>query len=145
RMLFRPPPMLRDPGTVQRIYFTNTSRGREFTGDVGRYARYEDTKAYTHSFSTFAAFTRRDLAVGVGDAAREMSVAAVSAAFFDFFDAPPTMGRYFTPAEDALPEGQPVVVLSHAFWSTQFGERRDVLGQKVQIGPTVFTVIGVAP
>jgi len=32
-----------------------------------------------------------------GDAAREMNIGVVSASFFGFFDAPPVIGRYFTP------------------------------------------------
>jgi putative ABC transport system permease protein len=146
RMLFRPPPMLRDPATAHRVYIYNTARGQErANGNMG-YARYRDlAAAATSSFTSMAAYTRRELAIGVGDAAREMSVAAVSASFFGFFDAPPVIGRYFTAAEDSVPAGQPVVVLSEAFWNTQFGARRDAIGSKVQIGPTIHTVIGVAP
>ena len=74
-----------------------------------------------------------------------MKVAVVSASFFGFFDAPPVLGRYFGVAEDAPPDGAPVVVLSHAMWQIQYGGRRDVLNSKVQIGPAIYTVIGVAP
>ena len=86
-----------------------------------------------------AGYTQRDLAVGVGDAAREMRIGVVSASFFGFFDAPPALGRYFTDAEDQPPAGAPVAVLSHAMWQTQYGGRRDVLGTPIQIGPTIYT------
>ncbi len=145
RMLFRPPPMLRDPQTAHRVYYYSSFRGKERAAGGYPYARYVDLSKFTTSFSGTAAYTRRDLAVGVGESAREMSIGAVSASFFSFFDAPPALGRYFAAGEDLPPEGQPVVVLSHAFWSTHFGERKDALGSKVQIGPTIFTVIGVAP
>jgi predicted permease len=145
RMLFRPPPMLRDPATAHRVYVYQTFRGKENASGSYQYARYRDLAGSTTSFSSAAGYTRRDMAVGVGESAREMSVAAVSSSFFGFFDAPPALGRYFTPAEDSIPEGQPVVVLGHAFWSTQFGKRKDALGIKHQIGPVIYTVIGVAP
>jgi putative ABC transport system permease protein len=145
RMLFRPPPMLKDPGTAHRVYFYQTNRGQERASGGYQYARYRDLAANTTSFASAAGYTQRDLAVGIGDAAREMSIGCVSASFFGFFNAPPVLGRYFTAAEDAVPEGAAVVVLSHAFWSTQFGERRDAIGSKIQIGPVVYTVIGVAP
>ena len=145
RMLFRPPPMLRDPALTHRVYVYQTYRGKERASGGYQYARYLDLAKSTTSFSTTAGYTRRDLAVGVGDAAREMGIGVVSASFFDLFDAPPVLGRYFTAAEDTPPAGQPVVVLSHAFWSTRFGERKDAIGSRVQIGPTIFTVIGVAP
>src|SRR4029077_17953076 len=51
----------------------------------------------------------------------------------------------FTAAEDTPPNGTAVAVLAHAFWQTQYGGRKDVLGSTLQIGPTVYTIIGVAP
>ena len=146
RLLFRPPSMLADPGTAHIVYLFRTQRGgapRAF--GVGQYARYVDLAKWTTSFSQSAGYTRRELAVGVADAAREMSIGVVSASFFKFFDAPPALGRYFTEDEDRPPAGMPVGVISHGMWETQYGSRRDVLGSTVQIGPTVYTIIGVAP
>jgi predicted permease len=145
RMLFRPPPMLRDPATAHRVYVYQTFRGKEGANGSYQFARYRDLSQPNAAIASTAGYGRRDMAVGIGDAAREMSVAAVSASFFGFFDAPPVLGRYFVAAEDSIPDGQPVVVLSRAFWSTQFGERKDALGSKLQIGPTIYTVIGVSP
>jgi predicted permease len=104
-----------------------------------------DFTTSTKSFASTAGFTVNDIAVGVGEASREMKVASVSAAFFGFFDAPAQIGRYFTTDEDQPPSGAPVAVLSNAAWQTQFGGRPDALGAKVQIGPVLYTVIGVAP
>jgi putative ABC transport system permease protein len=145
RLLFRPPPMLRDPARVHRVYRTEMYRGKEFHAGGIQYARYVDLTRDTHSFARTASFTERRLAIGVGTDAREMQVGVVSAAFFDFFDAPPALGRYFTPAEDSPPAGAPVAVLSHGYWRTAYGGRRDVLGQTIQISATIYTIIGVAP
>jgi predicted permease len=145
RMLFRPPALLRDPATAHRVYFYQTFRGKELASGSGPYARYRDLADHTTSFSSMAGYSRRTLAVGVGEAAQEMSIGVVSASFFAFFDAPPVLGRYFTAAEDGVPEGQPVAVISHAYWSTRYGKRADALGSTMQIGPTLFTIIGVAP
>jgi len=145
RMLFRPPPMLHDPANVHRIYVAQTSRGTEHAQQPSQYARFADLTRWSSTFSSTAAFTMNTLAVGVGDAAREMNVGVVTASFFGFFDAPPTVGRYFTAAEDEPGEGAPVTVASYATWETQYGGRRDVVGSKVQIGSILFTIIGVAP
>ena len=145
RLLFRPPPLMKDPATAHRIYKYQTFRGKERAGGGGQFAFYKDLQRWTTRFSNIAGYTARDLAVGVGDAAREMRIGVVSASFFGFFDAPPELGRYFTAAEDSTPDGSPVTVLSHAMWETNFGARKDILGTKVQIGPSLYTVIGVAP
>ncbi len=146
RMLFRPPPMLLDPASAHRIYFYQSFRGKERASSGYQYARYADLATNTTSFSRTAGYAKRSLAVGIGDAAREMQIGVVSASFFGFFDAPPALGRYFTAAEDSTPAGTPVAVLGYAMWETQYGSKPDVLGAaRVQIGPIVYTVIGVAP
>ena len=145
QLLFRPPPLLKNADRVHRIYTFETYRGKERPGQVSRYARYVDYSNWTTSFSRTAGYSARDIAVGVGEAAREMRIGVVSASFFGFFDAPPEIGRYFTAAEDQTPSGQPVVVLSHAMWQSQYGGKPDVLGTKIQIGPVTYTVIGVTP
>src|SRR5207253_10268265 len=127
RMLFRPPPLLRDPGAVHRIYLARKYRGEEFSNSAMQYARYMDLTNWTSSFARTAAFTEEDIAIGVGTDAREMRVGIVSASFFGFFDAPPALGRYFTAAEDTPPNGTPVAVLAFAFWQTRYGGRNDVL------------------
>jgi predicted permease len=145
RLLFRPPNLIRDPSTAHRVYGYRTSRGKESVGFGGQYARYKDMEKWTTSFSAMAGYSFRRLAVGVGESAREMNIGVVSANFFAFFDAPPRLGRYFTPAEDSIPDGSPVAVVSDAMWQSQYGGRLDVLGSKVQIASVVYTIIGVSP
>jgi predicted permease len=145
RLLFRPPARMIDPGSAHIVYTTTTFRGQPRTGGVSQYARYVDLAKWTTSFSQSAGYTRRDLAVGVGDAAREMSIGVVSSSFFKFFDAAPALGRYFSADEDRPPEGAPVAVISHGMWQTQYGSRRDVLGTTLRIGPILYSIVGVAP
>ena len=145
RLLFRPPNLMRDPATAHRVYGYQTFRGKERIAFGGQYARYKDLERWTTSFSSVAGYSSRQIAVGVGDAAREMQVGVVSANFFGFFAAPPELGRYFTAAEDSTPDGTTVAVLSDVAWQTQYGGRPDILGTKVQIGPAAYTIIGVSP
>lgn len=145
RLLFRPPPMMKDPETAHRIYVANTERGKEYINTVGRYVRLEDYRRWTTSFAAFAGHTLRQAAIGTGEGAREMNIGAVSHNFFGFFDAPPALGRYYTAQEDTTPEGAPVTVLSYTMWQTQYGGRSDVLGTPIQIGSVIYSVIGVTP
>ena len=145
RLLFRPPALLKDPATAHRLYVAQVFRGKERINNPGQYARYLDFKKLTHSFSDVAGYTQRELAIGVGDASREMRVGVVSANFFRFFDAAPVLGRYFSEAEDDVREPAPVAVLSYAMWQANYGGRRDVLGTTMQIGSKTYTIIGVSP
>ena len=145
RILFRPPPMLKDPALTHRVYLGTTYRGKEFISNGIQIARYHDLARWTTSFSRFAQITRRELAVGTGSDSREMGIGVVTASFFAFFDAPPVLGRTFTAAEDSTPSGTPVAVISHSYWRTAFGGRKDALGSTMRIGPLVYTIIGVVP
>ncbi|MGH7574485.1 MAG: permease prefix domain 1-containing protein [Longimicrobiales bacterium] len=92
RLMFRPPPLMRDPASVHRVYLYRTVRGVE-DGTGGQYARHADLARWTRSFSAVAGHTLEQLGVGVGQDAREMRIGVVTADFFGLFDAPPVAGR----------------------------------------------------
>jgi putative ABC transport system permease protein len=144
RLMFRPFPYLREPSTVQRLYLQGTYSGRTLIQTAIPFARYLDFAKWTTSFSEFAAFDPEVLAIGVGDAAAEQPMAAVSASYFGFFDARPALGRFFGTAEDTIPAGANVTVLSYAFWQSHFGGR-NVIGEPLEVGSMSCTIIGVAP
>jgi predicted permease len=145
RLMFRPYPFMRDPGTVHRIYLVDTRvRGRLIRPGGVEYKRFLDLKHGTSSFSHMAVFAHPMAAIGEGDAARERRIAAVSGTFWDFFDARPAVGRFFTPAEDTTPRGAEVAVLGYAFWRSEFGGR-NVIGERLAMGTMSPTIIGVAP
>ena len=146
RLMFRPYPFLKDPANTHRIYLRQTFRGVTSTQSSGiQYTRYTDIKNATKSFTHFAAFTTPNLAVGVGDLAKERRVAAVSGSFWDFFAARPEIGRFFTTAEDTTPRGADVIVLGYAFWQAEFGGKPDVIGQRLKVNNVDAEIIGVAP
>lgn len=144
QLMFRPLAFLREPGQVHRVYWQQRSRDQQVTSMSSPYARYLDLRRDTRSFAEMAAFSERPLAVGEGEAMRELRVGAVSASYFTFFDAQPVLGRFFTEAEDQTPRGADVAVLSHTLWQSQYGGR-NVLGEVLQVGNVRATIIGVAP
>ena len=144
RLLFRPPATMVDPGSVHRVYMYRTSDGVE-RGTGGQFPRNADIAKLTTLFSQTAKFSLKSVPVGTGEETRPRNIAIVSASFFEFFNAPPVLGRYYNASEDSPDAPAPVAVLSHATWTTEYDKRRDVLGSTVRIGAVVYTVIGVAP
>ncbi|MEP6495439.1 MAG: ADOP family duplicated permease [bacterium] len=145
RLMFRPPAYLRDPASVNRVYLAATFRGERGTFHHFEYKRYRDFIAWTSSSVDVAAFATNSMAVGPASDAREIIVGIATASFFDFFDARPEVGRFYTHQEDTVSPGPLVAVISHALWQTQFGGRRDAIGEVIDIGPRHYTIIGVAP
>ena len=145
QLMFKPFPYLRDPATAHRLYFRSTTQGRVSWGAGDEYARYLDFRRMTTSFSQLAGISTRSMALGEGEQARERQIATVSGTFWEFFDARPVAGRFFTHAEDQPPRGAEVSVLSYAYWKSAYGGREDIVGQPLKVGHISTTIIGVAP
>src|SRR5260370_27108506 len=86
--------------------------------------------------------TRAAVATG-GEPAR-LSGKLVSADYFKVFGVKPQIGRTFAPGEDQ-PGAARVVVLSHAFWRTQFGGDPGVLKRDLVLDGEPHRIIGVLP
>ncbi|HEY7191324.1 MAG TPA: ABC transporter permease [Vicinamibacterales bacterium] len=67
----------------------------------------------------------------------------VSGAYFPVLGVTPALGRVFTPDDDRVPGGHPVVVLSHRYWSTRFGSNPSVIGEALVVNGQSLTIIGV--
>jgi putative ABC transport system permease protein len=145
RLMFRPLAYLRDPASVNRVNLEYTYDAEKIEMGSIQYRRYLDLVRESSTIAQSAVFHTNPVAVGIGEDAREMKVAAVSASYFDLFDARPVLGRFFTSAEDSFPTPAAVVVLSDVLWRTRFGARHDILGQQLQVGSLNATIIGVAP
>jgi putative ABC transport system permease protein len=76
--------------------------------------------------------------------AREIKGHRISGNFFTALGLTPAIGRAFSPEEDR-PGGPPVALLGFPFWQTHFHGDRNVLGQAINLGGKVYTVVGVAP
>jgi putative ABC transport system permease protein len=146
RLFLRDPAYLRDAASVNRVYFAwNAADGTRIIQKVMEYPRFLQMQRWTERTSSIAVFANRPVAVGDGVDTRKETIAAVSANFFDFFDARPLIGRFFTAAEDQLPAGQPVAVISFDYWQHRFASMRSAIGARLHFGTAVYTVIGVAP
>jgi predicted permease len=143
RLMFRPFPMLHDPATAHRVYLETTYRGTTNANPTFPYLRYVDLSRATRTIADMAAESEWRFAVGSGEATTVRKVVGVTPSFFAFFDAPPALGRYMLASEDSG-TGQPVAVLSHAIWATEF-RAANVLGQLLKIGTVDYTIVGVAP
>ena len=71
--------------------------------------------------------------------------ALVSGNLFSVLDVRPALGRSFRAEEDQVPGRDAVVMLSHAFWSTEFASSPDVIGKQIFLNGLPFTVVGVVP
>jgi len=83
----------------------------------------------------------------IGDSAETEEIYAhlVSGTFFSTLGVNPILGRTFGEDDDRIPGGSPVAVASYAWWKRRFGGAPSIIGEKMSIGSTVYTIIGVTP
>jgi len=145
RLMFRPPPFMPDAGAVHRARFYRSvnNQGERETG--GQYIRHLDIESAATRFAVIAGAANQPLALGEGMGIRRVNVAVVTPSFFRLFKAPPARGRYFVESENTPPAGTPVVVLSHALWTSEYGGSDSTIGQRLAVGGIDHTIIGVAP
>ena len=69
----------------------------------------------------------------------------VSGNYFSALGLQPALGRFFRPDEVVQPGGEPVVVISHAYWQSHFAGAPSAVGQVVRVNSRALTIVGVAP
>jgi putative ABC transport system permease protein len=107
-------------------------------------ADYADYSARQHSLSLIGAYRSGTINVsGVGQAER-YSGAWVTASVFDIAKSQPLIGRTFR-ADDNVPNGPNVTVISYGMWKTRFGGEPGALNQVIRANGQPFTVVGVMP
>lgn len=69
----------------------------------------------------------------------------VSGSYFPVLGVRPAVGRLLTPQDDQKVGESPVVVLSHDYWTSRFGQRGEVVNQTMIVNGQTLTIVGVAP
>lgn len=69
---------------------------------------------------------------------------SVSRDFLQVLGYTPALGRGFA-ADEHMPAGQRVAVISQAMWQTRFESAADVLGRTIRLNDEAFTIVGVLP
>jgi putative ABC transport system permease protein len=94
------------------------------------------------SFVGLAAYNERRRSLTTGEPER-ISVATVSANFFDVLDVRPMAGRSFI--RTAVDGDTREVMLREDFWRTKFGADTALLNRTVRLDDELFTVVGLIP
>ncbi len=118
--------------------------------DFFSYPFYQEFRAKNTVFSDVYATGRSEqlnLAGGGRDAVDGSRVRPrfVTGNFFAVLGVNALIGRTFTDEEVRKEGGAPVMVISYGYWERQFGRNPAVIGRKLTINGSSFTVIGVTP
>jgi len=142
-LIFRPYPVPHPSSVVTLVSTTHDSNFDDFS-----YREYLDIRAKTKSYDGVIAYADMQ-AVGFtaehGAMPRVRGGVMVSGNYFRALGVEPRLGRGFREDEDQVPGRNAVAVLGPDFWNHEFASDPSVIGRKVRLNGTEFTVIGVAP
>ncbi len=77
-------------------------------------------------------------------AAERAATQLVSGDWFSLLGTKAAVGRLIVPSDAETAGANPVVVLSHPFWTRRFGADPSVVGRSIRLNGAVLTVVGVA-
>ncbi|MDA8019505.1 MAG: ABC transporter permease [Thermoanaerobaculia bacterium] len=108
------------------------------------YVDFLDWKEHTGEFfDGLAAYTIFPSSVLRADGAEQVMMTFVDPYFFDTLDVDMTLGRRLAEDDNRPPSGTAVAVLSHGFWSTEYGGDPDIVGRSINLGGNPYEVVGV--
>jgi putative ABC transport system permease protein len=138
-VLLTPPPFA-NPHALVTVGETPRDAPTETPRATG-YATLEAWRDRSRSLATIEAFDPTNLTLtGLGPAERTRAT-DVTPGFLALLGATPIMGRGFVPDD----VGQPVVIVSSAFWSGKLDSDPRAIGREIVLGGQTHTIVGVLP
>jgi len=134
---------VKDPQQLVLLTMRGRNYGSNWGGNSISYPMYRDFQDHNQVFSGM--FCRRSTyaSLGFGGQTERVAGEMVSGSFFQVLGVTAAMGRTFTPDDDRIPSGHPIVVLTHQYWQTRFASDPGILGKTLAIDGHNMTVIGV--
>ena len=136
------PVAYRDPGRLVQIWGQNLRRNIPFHA-----VAYPDVavwRAEAQSFESLVAVTAGTASLAGRGEPEMVRLTRANADLLPMLGAAVAAGRTFLPDEDR-PGGNPVAMISHALWHRRFDGNRGVLGERVTLDGSSYTVVGILP
>ncbi len=140
-LILRPLPV---PESGRVVQVDSTAPGTRL-GNLS-YPDYVDLRDQTRTLQSLVCYEVIPMGLGSSrDAVQQMTLGMITSGNFFFglgIDIP--LGRGFRPEEDQTPGRDLVAVISHSRWEREYGSDPGVIGRKLRINGSDFTIIGVA-
>jgi predicted permease len=131
--------ILRAPGPVTGHVSSDGDNAESFS-----YPMYKGLRDNNSVFSGILARYNFSASVASRGQTDRASGELVSGNYFEVLGVQPAIGRVFSQDDDRVPGAQPVVVLSHSYWTRHFGGDPSVLNKVLLINNVEMTVVGIS-
>jgi len=146
RVLLNPLPF-RDPGQLVSIYQHDAS-GRNTHGylpvDAGSFFEWQRVSQGVAEMAMVSPFQGYNISADGGKLPEKIEAGMCSWNFFSILGVNPALGRTFLPSDDSS-NSEATVILSAPFWKRRYASDPAIVGKKIWLDASPFTVIGVLP
>lgn len=105
---------------------------------------YRDVCREARSLQACGAFRNFTANMSGGSEPERVPAKMLSANMLPILGVSPVLGRGFSSDEDRA-GGAPVAMISHALWMSRFGGRETVIGERLLLDGTPYSIVGVLP
>ena len=137
-----------NPGEIVFLYHPGPVQGSQSTSEPGgaafSYPMFRELQAQQTAFAGLGASYAIPASTAYRNAALNSRALLVSGNYFSLLGVGAAMGRVFDEQDDREPGAHPLVVLSHAYWTSRFGADASMLNQPIVVNGRSMTIVGVA-
>jgi predicted permease len=135
---------VKEPKELVQLSMKGFHYGGNWGSNALSYPMYRDFSEHNTVFTgMFCRFPYR-VSLGFNGHTERASGELVSGMYFPVLGVGTALGRAFTPDDDVIPDGHPIVMLSYDYWKTRFAGDPSILGKTVIVNGHNYTIAGVA-
>lgn len=109
------------------------------------YPDFVDLRERNSSFESLAGYSIVQAALDTDKTPSMIWGVEASGNYFDALQIQPYLGRFFHASDEHGANSAPYLVLSYAYWHSQFHDDPGVVGRVIQLNQHPYSIIGVAP
>jgi predicted permease len=138
---------VRDPESLVVLHTDYSAPGNASSDNdesVFSYPLYRDLRSADAAFSSIVARSASGVRLAWDGNTEAAGAELVSGDYFRTLGIGAALGRTLAPSDEGAPDANPVVMLSHAYWSSRFASNPAIVNQTVTMNGHPFVVVGIA-
>ena len=136
------PVTIPEPSSLVAIWTNNPQLN--FNAPAISWPRYEELRDQARSFESIGISAFDNFTLTGNGEPEQLNGLRASASFLPTLRILPAAGRNFA-AEEDVPNGPAVCIISHELWQTRFGGRATVVGETITLNGQPWQVVGIMP
>jgi predicted permease len=130
---------------VHSYWSSYEARDAGMKSECFSYPVFRELQAHNRLLEGLFAFKDLPTSAAIHGSAQRIQVELVSGNFYSVLGVRPQLGRAIQPSDDLASGAGAIAVISDSLWRREFGRSTAVLGQRIDVNQTSFTIVGVNP